>query len=425
MEGEAMEHIKDLLFNLLIILIVMLSFQLLFASRLQSLFLRHREYIIAGISIITASLCLVSSVKMNSSFIFDLRWIPFLLGGLYGGPRVTLALLIFVIFIRIPLGGIGAAYNIFTGLIAAFIVYKLHPSFIAMDTRGRLLTVSVLSFLLSIAAFLLLLFRAGLEECLEFVVIYTVTQTVGAFLAAYTIELIVQNQQLNRAVMKTEKMEVVSHLAASISHEVRNPLTVTKGFLQLLKEEEPGGGKRSYYLDTALEELNRAEVIISDYLTFAKPHCEANSCFSLEGEIRKAVELITPYGNAHSVEIYCDTEEELYIKGEDAKVQQCLLNLFKNAIEAMPGGGVLSISAKLQDDKAELLISDTGKGMTSGQLSRLGEPYFSTKEGKGTGLGMMVVFRIIEGMGGKIKAESMLNKGTSFTILLPAEKCPD
>lgn len=420
-----MEHIKDLLFNLLIILIVMLSFQLLFASRLQSLFLRHREYIIAGISIITASLCLISSIKMNSSFIFDLRWIPFLLGGLYGGPRVILALLIFVIFIRIPLGGIGAAYNILTGLFAGFIVYKLHPSFIIMDTRRKLLTVSLLSFLVSIAAFMLLFSKAELKECLGFMAIYTITQTLGAFLTAYTIELIVQNQQLNRAVMKTEKMEVISHLAASISHEVRNPLTVTKGFLQLLKEEEPGGGKRSYYLDTALEELNRAEVIISDYLTFAKPHCETNSCFSLEGEIRKAVELITPYGNAHSVEIHCDTEEELYIKGEDAKVQQCLLNLLKNAIEAMPGGGVLSISAKLQDDKAELLISDTGKGMTSGQLSRLGEPYFSTKEGKGTGLGMMVVFRIIEGMRGKIKAESMLNKGTSFTILLPAEKCPD
>jgi two-component system, sporulation sensor kinase B len=420
-----MEHIKDLLFNLLIILIVMLSFQLLFASRLQSLFLRNREYIIAGISIITASLCLVCSIKMNSSFIFDLRWIPFLLGGLYGGPRVILALLIFVIFIRIPLGGIGAAYNILTGLIAGFIVYKLHPYFIRMDTRGKLLTVSLLSFFVSITAFLLMFSKAGLEECFGFIVIYTITQTLGAFLTAYTIELIVQNQQLNRAVMKTEKMEVVSHLAASISHEVRNPLTVTKGFLQLLKEEESENGKRAYYLDTALEELNRAEVIISDYLTFAKPHSDSSSFLSLKEEIQKAVELITPYGNAHSVEIYYNLEERLFIKGDEAKFQQCLLNLLKNAIEAMPGGGALSISAKRQDDKAALRISDTGKGMTSGQLTRLGEPYFSTKEGKGTGLGMMVVFRIIEGMGGKIKAESILNKGTCFTIMLPAEINPD
>lgn len=246
-----------------------------------------------------------------------------------------------------------------------------------------------------------------------------ITQTIGTLIIAYTAELIIENYHLDTALMKNEKMEVVSQLAASISHEVRNPMTVTRGFLQLLKDPDIDEAKRTYYLETALEELDRAESIISDYLTFAKPHLNEMVKLSAKEEIRKAIVLITPYANHYSVEVIEKLRDHLYIIGDSAKFQQCLLNLLKNSVEAMSNGGILHITTNEKEKNLILQIADTESGMTPDQLKRLGEPYFSTKEGTGTGLGMMVVYRIIESMDGTIRAESKVNKGTQFTIRLP------
>src|SRR5690606_15181647 len=102
---------------------------------------------------------------------------------------------------------------------------------------------------------------------------------------------------------------------------------------------------------------------------------------------------------------------------------QCFVNLMKNAIEAMPNGGILSVYSTVVNGKSVVIrIKDTGIGMDDKQLSRLGEPYFSTKDIKGTGLGMMVVYRIIESMNGFIEVESEVGKGTCFTITLPLKK---
>jgi two-component system, sporulation sensor kinase B len=130
------------------------------------------------------------------------------------------------------------------------------------------------------------------------------------------------------------------------------------------------------------------------------------------------VAIIQPLANMNSVEIELALFQAA-VKGEEAQLQQCLLNIAKNAIESMPSGGKLSIKMKKHNTHALLTISDKGCGMTKEQIARLGEPYFTTKDQKGTGLGMMVVFRVVEAMKGKIKVDSEVGKGTIFTIEFP------
>ncbi|WP_269843886.1 PAS domain-containing sensor histidine kinase, partial [Domibacillus epiphyticus] len=151
-------------------------------------------------------------------------------------------------------------------------------------------------------------------------------------------------RKLAKEMGKLEKLKTVSELAASISHEVRNPLTVIKGFLQLLKESNHTDEDKVMYLTTSIHELERAEHIITDYLTFAKPSLENVKVLDLAEEIDYVLMIVSPYANMNNVHIKVSREENLYISGEADKLHQCLSNVVKNGIEAMPEGGQLSVS---------------------------------------------------------------------------------
>ncbi|MDQ0196996.1 signal transduction histidine kinase [Neobacillus ginsengisoli] len=247
---------------------------------------------------------------------------------------------------------------------------------------------------------------------------YILIQTLGILLIVYIMESNKEKQSLLYKIIRMEKVEVVSHLAASISHEIRNPLTTTRGFLQLLNESKAIPEAEKGYLTVAIQELDQAERIIRDYLTFAKPTTEEIESLNLKKEIERAINIIVPFANMNIVELSSELES-CYIKGNAGLFQQVLVNLLKNGIEAMPSGGTLSIAGTVEKTLAKVTITDNGVGMNDLQRNRLGEPYFSTKETKGTGLGMMVVFRIIESMNGSINIESEQGKGTRITLAFP------
>lgn len=218
---------------------------------------------------------------------------------------------------------------------------------------------------------------------------------------------------------KSEKLEIVSHLAASISHEVRNPLTVAKGFLQLFYEDLTEESKKQLW-GIAIQELDRATEIINDYLMFAKPAIENKEMINIWNELQHAVTIVTPLANMNTVQIHLSlrNDEDSFVLGDRQKLQQCLINVLKNGIEAMPNGGKLQVTLHHHHSDLQIDIYDSGKGMTQQQINRLGEPYFTTKE-KGTGLGMMVSFSIIKGMNGSINVTSEPQKGTCFSIKFP------
>lgn len=224
-----------------------------------------------------------------------------------------------------------------------------------------------------------------------------------------------EREEYNRSLQRTEKLRIISDLAASVAHEVRNPLQVTRGFLQLLTEREVAN--RRYY-DMAIEELDRASAIITDFLTFAKPEMEDFTELDLTDELEKINAIMTPHAFLNGVTLRFDVRGRLRIEGNSSRFKQAIINFIKNGIEATAGGGEIVVRAYRKDDLAVIRIRDNGSGMDEEQIAKLGTPYFSTKT-KGTGLGLMVTFRIIEAMNGTIHFESETGKGTEVTLRFP------
>lgn len=224
-------------------------------------------------------------------------------------------------------------------------------------------------------------------------------------------------EKFNNDLQRSDKMEIISELAASVAHEVRNPLQVTRGFLQILGERS--GSKEKDYLRMAMEELDRASVIITDFLTFAKPGVDTVEVFGVSAELKHVSGILVPLANLQGGSIELRVQESLQVTGSPAKFKQAFINLIKNSIESLQEEGRIVITAWRTGDTVIVSVKDNGEGMKVSELARLGEPYYSNKT-KGTGLGLMVTFRIIEAMGGAIEFQSRKGEGTEVIVKLPA-----
>lgn len=227
-----------------------------------------------------------------------------------------------------------------------------------------------------------------------------------------------QLEVFNNELQRSEKMEIISQLAASVAHEVRNPLQVTRGFLQLLRDKT-NNEKDNGFMELAIDELDRASAIITDFLTFAKPQQDQMTMLNIAEELQKIEGILVPLANMQGGIIKAELADNLYVHGNSSKFKQALINIIKNSIEALVDEGVITIQAYLDDNKhVTICIKDNGEGMNESDLKRLGEPYYSKKT-KGTGLGLMVTFRIIEAMEGKVEFFSTKGVGTEAVIKLP------
>ncbi|WP_199616969.1 sensor histidine kinase [Paenibacillus alkalitolerans] len=231
-------------------------------------------------------------------------------------------------------------------------------------------------------------------------------------LLSYSKELELYNHQLQR----TERMKIISDLAASIAHEVRNPLQVTRGFLQLLSRNANEERKSLYSM--AISELDRAAAIISDFLTFAKPEQETVVAMDVKQELCNIETIMRPLAAMHGGTLNVNVPDHLTIFGNPSKFKQAFINMIKNSIESFQDNGKIEIEAFAEKSTIVIRISDNGQGMDEEQIVKLGEPYFSTKT-KGTGLGLMVTFRIIEVMKGTLEFRSMKGKGTEAIVRFP------
>ncbi|ANS73382.1 hypothetical protein AWM70_01270 [Paenibacillus yonginensis] len=225
-------------------------------------------------------------------------------------------------------------------------------------------------------------------------------------------------EMFNNELQRSEKMEIISVLAASVAHEVRNPLQVTRGFIQLLSEKQQKGQDR-VYLDLALEELDRASGIITDFLTFAKPEGSKIRKLNVSEEFRHIEGILQPMVHLTGGKIAVDIPSDLSVMGSSSKFKQACINIIKNSIESFQGEGEILVWAYEVNAHVYIHIKDNGEGMTEEEMGRLGEPYFSNKT-KGTGLGLMVTFRIIEAMGGTLNFSSEKGKGTEAVLRFPS-----
>ncbi|WP_426449851.1 PAS domain S-box protein [Paenibacillus sp. S-38] len=216
----------------------------------------------------------------------------------------------------------------------------------------------------------------------------------------------------------SEKLAVAGQLAAGVAHEIRNPLTSLKGFTQFMKA---GAQYKEQYLDIMMSELDRIEQIISELLLLARPQAVTYRTKPLEPILTHVISLLEPQANLQNVELLASIPSGLPpVYCEENHLKQVFINLMKNALEAMPRGGRLEVTASSGEEDGDVCVTleDNGPGIPAELLKRLGEPFFTTKE-KGSGLGLMVSQKIVAEHGGRLSIDSREGGGTTVSVTLP------
>lgn len=224
---------------------------------------------------------------------------------------------------------------------------------------------------------------------------------------------------LEEQVRRAEKFSVLGKFAAGIAHEIRNPLTTAKGFLQLLPSDSPDPKIRQLKA-VVIPEIDRANEIITDFLMIAKPSAPKLKIDSLPDLIDDLVALVQPQAIMQNVELSVSMADELsgHVALDRDQMLQVFLNLTNNAFDAMVEGGRLEIEMQNCISHVAVHFRDSGVGMDKEVVERIFEPFY-TRKANGTGLGLAVSHRIIEGHNGTIHVSSNLNEGSTFTIQLP------
>ncbi|WP_078427290.1 PAS domain S-box protein [Alkalihalobacterium alkalinitrilicum] len=226
---------------------------------------------------------------------------------------------------------------------------------------------------------------------------------------------ITKRKRTEEYIRKTERLTAIGKLAAGIAHEIRNPLTSVKGFLQFMREQS---NDKSYF-DLMLVEIDRIELITNEFLILAKPQVKNYNYKSVDSILYSFLPLIETQAILNNVQIVTEIEKHLpNIYCDVNQIKQVFLNIIKNSIESMSNGGEIKITVKKSHEYILISIKDQGCGIQPDRLRTIGEPFYSTKE-KGTGLGLMVSFNIIKEHHGDIHIQSELEKGTQVNILLP------
>ncbi|MBU5674293.1 PAS domain S-box protein [Paenibacillus sp. MSJ-6] len=229
-----------------------------------------------------------------------------------------------------------------------------------------------------------------------------------------------EHNKMEELLRRSEKLTTVGQLAAGVAHEIRNPLTTLRGFLQMQQRSK---SISQLHTDIMLSELDRINLIVSEFLILAKPQAVQFEIRDIRFTIGDVISLLDSEAHLHNIEF----ESHFYstpvlVHCEENQLKQVFINVLKNAMEAMPRGGKISLFVGEEEDgNAVICVEDEGEGISKDRLEKLGEPFYTNKE-KGTGLGLMVTQRIIEGHKGKICFDSELGEGTRVTILLPGTK---
>lgn len=230
---------------------------------------------------------------------------------------------------------------------------------------------------------------------------------------------ILRDNTLRKKLEKNQRLSELGKLVADMAHEVNNPLMVVSGRAQLSLLDETINGEVKENLTIIFGECNKAKEIIQRLLKFSRPSKGMRKETDINQSIGSLVELIEHQFQLTNVEVKKSFAENLPLLTIDEKqIQEVIINLLNNAREAMPEGGTIDITTLQESDFVKIDIRDSGQGMDDETLSKMFEPFYTTKE-KGTGLGLPVCYGIIKAHGGELKFASQSEKGTTATILLP------
>ncbi|MEW9668823.1 ATP-binding protein [Ammoniphilus sp. 3BR4] len=221
-----------------------------------------------------------------------------------------------------------------------------------------------------------------------------------------------------------QKMELVGSLAASTAHEIRNPLTGIKGLTTLLSEKHKDE-QDQFYFSVIQQEIDRINAIVSEFLVLGKPTVQVLTDINLADVLTELAPIVESESHMFKVQLsYSAPSTPLYVTCSRDHLKQVILNVTKNALEAMPNGGILSIAAYRRDNQCVISIKDTGDGIPLDVIKKIFDPFFTLKK-HGTGLGLVICKRIIEMYGGSIEIQSTPRAGTEVEIFLPLSNKPN
>jgi two-component system sporulation sensor kinase A len=224
-------------------------------------------------------------------------------------------------------------------------------------------------------------------------------------------------KETEEMMIRSEKMSIAGQLAAGVAHEIRNPLTSLKGFIQLL---QAGVSRKEEYYNIMIEEIEKMETITSELLFVSKPLTDNKRNEPMEKMLQDIIVLLNPQAKLKGIDIKYHIPGNIMIYCDRSQIKQVLINLVKNAIEAMDEPGKIQLNAASGASGISLSIIDEGSGIPEELIHKLGEPFFTTKQ-SGTGLGIMISKQILEQHGATLEIKQNNEKGSTFIIHFPVQ----
>ncbi|MGE6549522.1 ATP-binding protein [Bacillus mycoides] len=223
--------------------------------------------------------------------------------------------------------------------------------------------------------------------------------------------------EMMNSMKETENLAVIGTMSTTIAHEIRNPLTALKGFTQIQKERNP---EDTISYEIMLQEIERINGFVSELMLLGKPKPTNYEWCNIGEILLYVVQLMESYATQYKVKFHLQVDGNLpVINGDDKQLKQVLLNIIKNGIESMPGGGNIRILAyEKAGENLCISVEDQGLGIENEKIEKIGKAFYTTKE-NGTGLGLMITYKIIEEHQGSIAIESSMGIGTKVEIYLP------
>jgi two-component system, sporulation sensor kinase B len=373
------------------------------------------KIIFGVISGIGALVCMLFPIETLKDSYFDLRNVPIMIVTLYVGWLPGAICSLFVIAARVAMGG----DFVWLGIVLTFLAYFISLIYQGFFDEDKRRWISAIYIAVIYTLFYILFIHTYLEFLtVDFYLVYFSSFLIAFFSCIFLIERLVKiNMQLKETVY-LDKLAVAGQMAAAIAHEVRNPMTTIRGMIQFLGSTT-SDEKLKEHSPLLIEELDRTNKIITDYLSMVKPDVPKFEKIRLETVLTDVVSLTAPYGSIHNIELTVSEIGPYWVFTDEQKLKQGLINIIKNGIEAIDNTGSIHLyKYKITKRNITIAIEDNGKGMTEKELEQIGLPFYTTKA-KGTGLGMMVTYKLIRDMGGKLHYESELNEGTRVLLTLP------